>query len=164
MPRPVDFLLRVTVASEAPVEGTMIFADIDSLVMFDRTRMQRVTVHPDSSVLLELYQGQQRTARAVVKGSAKGALVGAAVGVGEALASSLLGKILGWSIDVEEATKAGIFLGATTGAYAGGAKAANEGEAMWERVTLLQLRQQLCHCPEPDRGATSPKSPLIPSR
>jgi hypothetical protein len=44
MPRPVDFLLRVSAGPQAIREGTLIFADVDSLVMFDRTRMERVTV------------------------------------------------------------------------------------------------------------------------
>ena len=162
MPRPTDFLLRVTVGVQALREGTLIFADVDSLVMFDRKAMQRATVRPDSSVALELYQGQRQSAEAITNGAMKGAVVGVAVGVGEALATSLLGKILGWKIDVGEATKGGILLGTTIGAYTGGAKEANEGEAVWERVTLLQLRQQLCKCAKPDPPKTEPAVRLIP--
>lgn len=160
-PRPVDLLLRVT-AGTAVREGSLIFADADSLVMFDRKSMTRNTVRPDSGVMFELYQGQRRSAEAVAKGAAKGAVVGAAVGVGEALATSLLGKILGWDIDVGEATRGGILLGTTIGAYSGGARGANEGEAVWERVTLLQIRQQLCRCATPDPKRLEPAVRLIP--
>lgn len=160
-PRPVDMLLRVT-AGAAVREGSLIFIDVDSLVMFDRKSMKRITVHPDSGVVLDLYQGQRRSADAVAKGAAKGAVVGAAVGVGEALATSLLGKVLGWEIDVGEATRSGILLGTAIGAYSGGARGANEGEAVWERVTLLQFRQQLCRCPNPDPPKLEPAVRLIP--
>jgi hypothetical protein len=162
MPRPTDFLLRVSTGAQPVREGTLIFADVDSLVMFDRKSTERVTVRPDSGVLLDLYQGQRRSADAVAKGAVKGAVVGVAVGVGEALATSLLGKILGWEVDLGEATKGGILLGTTIGGYSGGAKGANEGEAVWERVTLLQLRQQLCRCPNPDPPRLEPAVRLIP--
>ena len=155
-------LLRVTAEAQEPRTGTLIFADVDSLVMFDGKTMERVTVRPDSGVVLEVYQGQRRTAGAIGKGTVKGAAVGAAVGVGEAVAASLLGKVLGWDIDLGEAAKAGILLGTTFGAYSGGAQGAKEGEAVWERVTMLQLRQQLCRCPNPDVPKTEPAARLIP--
>jgi|KBSSwiStaDraftv2_1062776.scaffolds.fasta_scaffold11471_13 hypothetical protein len=160
-PRPVDMMLRVT-SGAAVREGSLIFADVDSLVMLDRKSIERITVRPDSGVVIELYQGQRRSAEAITKGAAKGAVVGAAVGVGEALATSLLGKVLGWDINVGDATRGGILLGTTIGAYSGGAKGANEGEAVWERVSLLQIRQQLCRCANPDPQRLEPAVRLIP--
>ncbi|HEX7023277.1 MAG TPA: hypothetical protein VF187_00545 [Gemmatimonadales bacterium] len=163
MPRPIDFLLRVTAGTEVLREGTMIFADVDSLVMFDRKHMERVTVRPDSGTMLELYQGQRRSGDATARGAARGAVIGAAVGLGEALLTVGLTKLLGGNPDLESTAKGGIITGAVSGSLAGGIKAAEEGEPVWERVTLLRIRQQLCKCPDPDRTVpVGPVKPLIP--
>lgn len=161
-PRPVDFLIRVTAPAQTPRVGTLIFVERDSLVMFDRNASERVTVRPDSTMILELYQGQRRSADAIAKGTARGVAIGVAAGVGEALITGLLAKIVGWDMDMSEAVKTGVVLGGSSGAFAGGAKGAEEGEAVWERVTLLQIRQQLCKCPNPDLPKAEPAWRLIP--
>jgi hypothetical protein len=161
-PRPVDFLIRVTAPTQAPRVGPLIFVERDSLVMFDRDASARVTVRPDSTVILELYQGQRRSADAVAKGTARGVAIGIAAGIGEALITGLLAKIVGWDVDMSDAVKTGVVLGGSSGALTGGAKGAEEGEAVWERVTLLQIRQQLCKCPNPDPPKVDPAVRLIP--
>jgi hypothetical protein len=161
-PRPVDFLLRVTTPPHAPRVGTLIFAEPDSLVMFDRNASERVTVRPDSTVILELYQGQRRTADAIAKGTARGVAIGVAAGVGEALLTGLLAKLVGWDVELSETVKGGIVVGGATGALTGGVKGAKEGEAVWERVTLLKIRQQICKCPNPDPPRAEPALRLIP--
>jgi hypothetical protein len=170
MPHPTDVLLRVTVYASclegsacdpkgAPARrGTLVFVDADSLVMFDMGKTERVTVRPGAGVLVELYRGQRRTAEAIAKGAGKGALVGAAVGAGEGLFTVALGKVLGsfWGeVDIGEAVKTGVMVGTAAGGLSGGRQSAKEGEPVWERVTLLQLRQGLCRCPNPDLRAES---------
>jgi hypothetical protein len=53
--------------------------------------------------------------------------------------------------------------GAATGVVGGAIKAAQEGEPVWERVSVLQLRQQLCKCPNPDPPRAAPAERLIPA-
>lgn len=161
VPKPAEMLLRISAAGSS-YEGTLIFTDTDSLVMFDRKSAQRVTVRPDSSVVLMVYQGQKRSADAAAKGAAKGAAAGIAAGVGEALLTVALSKILGIPVATEETVKGGILVGATSGSLAGGLKGASEGDPVWERVTLLQLRQQICKCPDPDAARRYPAERLIP--
>jgi hypothetical protein len=170
MPHPTDVLLRVTVYASclegsacdpkgaAARRGTLVFVDADTLVMFDLGQTERVTVRPGAGVLVELYRGQRRTAEAIAKGAGKGALVGAAVGAGEGLFTVALGKVLGsfWGeVDIGEAVKTGVMVGTAAGGLSGGRQSAKEGEPVWERVTLLQLRQGLCRCPNPDLRAES---------
>jgi hypothetical protein len=161
VPKPAEMLLRVSAAGSS-YEGALIFTDTDSLVMFDKKSAHRVTVRPDSSAVLEVYQGQRRSADATAKGAAKGAAVGIAVGVGEALLTVGLSKLLGIPTSTEETVKGGVLVGATSGSLAGGLKGASEGDPVWEKVTLLQLRQQICKCPDPDAPRRYPGERLIP--
>jgi hypothetical protein len=49
------------------------------------------------------------------------------------------------------------------GAFTGGFKRAANGEAAWQRITILQLRQELCRCARPDSVSALPApAPLIP--
>jgi hypothetical protein len=178
MPRPAEVLLRVTAyaaclegagcaptSAARPMRGILMFVDADSLVMFDMGGKERVTVWPGAGVLVELYRGQRRTMDATAKGAAKGALVGAAVGAGEGLLTVALGKVLGsvWGeVDMGEAVKTGILVGTAGGGISGGQQAAKEGESVWERVTLYQLRQELCRCANPDLPRVEPAVRLIP--
>jgi hypothetical protein len=177
MPRPVEVLLRVTTYATCLEEtrcgprtastrrGTLMFVDADSLVMFDMRAAKRVTVRPGAGVLVELYRGQRSSASAIVKGVGKGALIGAAVGAGEGLLTVGLGKLLGnvWGLmPVSQVVSTGAIMGVATGVVGGGGQAVQEGEPVWERVTLLQLRQALCHCPNPDLPGLEPTVRLIP--
>jgi len=178
MPRPAEVLLRVTTyaacldgtacappSASRPLRGNLMFVDSDSLVMFDMATAKRATVRPGAGVLVELYRGQRRSFNATAKGAAKGALVGAAVGAGEGLLTVGLGKLLGsfWGeIDVADAVKTGVVLGTAAGSIDGGQRAAKEGEPVWERVSLFQLRQELCRCANPDLPRVDPAVRLIP--
>lgn len=160
LPRPEVVLLRVDGR-----RGTLMFVDADSLVMFDMRAAKRVTVRPGAGGQVELYRGQRSSARAVVKGVGKGALVGAAVGAGEGLLTVVMAKLLGhfWGkVDVADAMSTGAIIGVATGVVSGGKQAVKEGEPVWERVTLLQLRQSLCRCANPDLPTLEPTVRLIP--
>lgn len=160
MPRPAEVLLRVDGR-----RGTLMFVDADSLVMFDMRATERVTVRPGEGVLLELYRGQRGSGAAIAKGVGKGALVGAAVGAGEGLLTVALAKLLGhfWGkVDVGDAMSTGAIIGVATGVVSGGKQAAKEGEPVWERVTLLQLRQEVCRCANPEPSRVEPAVRLIP--
>ncbi len=180
VPRPAEVILRTTVQARCPAgsdcewsstaesrRGILVFAEADSLVMTDMKAGQRVTVRPDSGVLLEVYRGQRRSAGAVAKAAGSGALEGAAVGAGEVLLVAGLSKILGLKWDgfsLGESVKGGIVIGGAVGALSGKNRGMKEGEAVWERVTLLQLRQQLCRCAQPDGLSREPAVRLIPER
>lgn len=180
VPRGEEVILRTTVQARCPAgsdcersstaesrRGILVFADADSLVMTDMKAGQRVTVRPDSGVLLEVYRGQRRSAEAVAKAAGSGALEGAAVGAGEVLLVAGLSKILGLKWDgfsLGESLKGGIVIGGAVGALSGKNRGMKEGEAVWERVTLLQLRQQLCRCSQPDGLKREPAVRLIPER
>jgi len=180
VPRSTEIILRTTALAACPPQsgcdwapsgeprrGILVFADADSLVMTDTKAGQRVTVWPGAGVLLEVYRGQRRTAEAVVKAAGGGALEGAAVGAGEVLLVAGLSKILGLKWDgfsLGESVKTGIVIGGAVGALSGKNRGMKEGEAVWERVTLLQLRQQLCRCAEPGAPKAEPTVRLIPER
>ena len=180
VPQPVETLLRVTTfasclsnsgCDKAQVSGRragpLVFADRDSLVMTDLEVKARVTIRPGAGTLLEVYRGQGRTAGAAARGAGRGFLTGIATGLGEAVLSKALGEVVGgpWGdLDLGELAGGGVVLGGSGGALTGLLQGANEGEAVWERVSLLQLRQQLCHCASPDRPQVEPAVPLIPGR
>lgn len=69
---------------------------------------------------------------------------------------------LRWEVDVGNAVDAGLLTSAASGAAAGAYQGIIEGEAAWERVTLLQIRQQLCRCPNPDPPKSEPTVRPIP--
>lgn len=180
VPRPADVILRATVLAPCPSDtgceraavgkprrGLLVFAEADSLVMTDMEAGQRVTVWPDSSLQLEIYRGQRRSAEAVAKAAGSGALEGAAVGAGEVLLVAGLSKLLGldWGgVSLGESVQTGIVIGGAVGALSGKNRGMKEGEAVWERVTLLQLRQLLCRCARPDGLKGEPAVRLIPDR
>ncbi len=160
-PRSTEVILRVGGAQR----GILVFADTDSLVMTDMRAGERVTIRPGSDVLLEVYRGQRRTAEAVVKGAGKGFVEGAATGAAEVLLVAGLGKLLGLDLggmNLGESVKGGIVFGGAIGGLVGKNKGMQEGEAVWERVTLSQLRQQLCRCAYPDGPRVEPIDRLIP--
>jgi hypothetical protein len=180
VPAPVETLLRVTVFASclsefdcggAPISarraGPLVFADRDSLVMTDLKAGARVTIRPAAGTLLDVYRGQRRTAGAVAKGAGRGLLAGIGMGVGEALVTKGLGEIVGgdWGkLDLGDLLRTGVVIGGAGGVGAGAVQGAREGEVVWERVTLLQLRQQLCRCARPDGEKAEPAVPLIPGR
>lgn len=179
-PRPDEVILRTLTFPSCPTRdgaecgrtpaeahrGPLVFVEADSLVMTDMKTKRRVTIRPDLGEVIEVYRGQRRTAAAVAKGAGKGALEGAATGAAEALLVVGLSKLLGLDLDVGtgDAIKSGIVIGTAVGALGGKNRGMKEGEAVWERVSLVQLRQQLCRCANPDGQRAEPGVRLIPER
>jgi hypothetical protein len=165
-PRPQEVILRATVLGPCPSgddcesrpvaakrRGILVFVDADSLVMTDLRAGQRVTLWPNSGVLLEVYRGQHRSLQAAVEGAVLGAAKGAAAGAATGLLMGGLAKMLGSDADLGDGVRGATVLGAGGGALGGANQALAEGKAVWERVTLLQLRQQMCRCADPDGPA-----------
>lgn len=154
LPRPVDILLRVSVPQDSVTalvthRGTLIFVDADSVVLSDRRAGARAAVRPDSGMIMEIYRGQKVTGNSIAKGAAIGALFGFATGAAEGLVSGGVSKLFGGWADVGESIRIGASVGAGAGVVGGAIRGATEGDAAWERITLTQLRQELCRCAHP---------------
>lgn len=168
-PTPVQVLLRARTgdAAEQRYAGPMVFAEADSVVMTDMRQGRRVTVRTGPDVVLEVYRGQKTSTGAIVNGAAKSALFGAMVGAAATLlgagTSAVLGGGLG-GMGLDEWLRGGAVPGIMSGVVAGAVKGAKEGEPVWEKVTVLQLRQLLCKCPNPDPARLEPAVRLIPER
>lgn len=150
-PRPAAVVLRVIASDSAVRIGSLVLAEGDSLVLYDLKAKTRFVMREEPGVLLDLYRGQGESGKAAREGAGKGALLGAGLG---ALAGGLFGVIVGsdswWGdVDVGALVAAGALSGAVDGAVTGGVQGAVQGKALWERITLRQLRQELCHCAEP---------------
>lgn len=76
----------------------------------------------------------------------------------QALLTGGVAKVVGSDVDVGALVKTGAVVG-SFGAAAGAVQGYQEGEAVWGRVTVLQLRQELCCCPDPD----GPRKPVVAS-
>jgi hypothetical protein len=150
-PEPNALLVRVS-SAEPLVEvsrGSLIYADGDSLVIADRHSHGIVAVRDQPDQVIEVYRGQKATPAGTAKAAGKSGLLGLATGLLSAAAGAAVAEALGVDVEVGEVIKAGAVIGAATGVGAGITKGANEGEPVWHRVTVLQLRQQLCQCAHP---------------
>ncbi len=151
-PRPAAVVLRMTAPDSVTRKGSLVLADGDSLVLYDLEAKQRFVVRAASGMDLDIYRGQQGSLKATAKSAGKGALIGAGIG---AVAGGLLGLVANTSSYWEDVNLAGSIAkgaaaGAVEGASVGAFQGALQGEAVWERITLLQLRQELCRCANPD--------------
>ena len=167
-PQPADIVLRVTTlpgclldplcdGSAASVRrGRLIFVDGDSVVMVDVTAGEQVVVREGPDVSLAIYRGQKVTAGAIAKSTGKGALIGGLVGLAAGAASGLIAQSFWGDVDVGKTALEAGAQGAVIGAMGGGIRGATEGEAAWQRITLLQLRQELCRCARPDSARRVP--------
>lgn len=143
--------------------GPLVFADADSVVMVDVNGGEQVAVRPRPTVILEIYRGQKMTVKAIAKNAAKGALIGGVVAAAATAAGGIAKAFHGWNGDLGKATAEAGAQGAVVGAFTGGFKGAANGEAAWQRVTVLQLRQELCRCARPDSVSALPApARLIP--
>lgn len=129
--------------------GTLIFIDADSLVLADRISNGRVSVREGSGRLIEIYRGQRVSSRSVATSTAKGGLLGLATGFLSAVAGVIVAKALGLDAFAGESLKAGAVLGAASGVAGGILQGVREGDAVWHRITVSQLRQELCRCADP---------------
>ena len=93
---------------------------------------------------VDIYRGQQSGIKSAAKGAGKGALIGAGIGVlaGVLVAGLVSGSDFWQPVDLPEALVAGALLGASGGAVIG----AFEGDPLWERITVLGLKRELCRC------------------
>jgi hypothetical protein len=176
-PRLAEIVLQATTFAECPPDtscdasqtatvrrGPLVFVDADSVVMVDVNAGEQVAVRPGPTVILEIYRGQKTSVNAIAKNAGKGALIG---GVVAAAATAAFGGIMkafhGGDGDLGKAIVEAGAHGAVTGAFTGGFKGAANGEAAWQRITILQLRQDLCRCARPDSVSAVPApAPLIP--
>lgn len=154
-PRPAAVVLRVIAADSSSRIGSLVLADGDSLVLYDLKAKTRFVLREEPGVRLDLYRGQGESGKAAAQAAAKGGLLGAGLG---ALAGGLFGVVVGsdawWSdVDLGKMIAAGTLAGAVDGAATGALGGAVQGRPVWERITLRQLRQQLCHCAEPPSSA-----------
>lgn len=153
--RTASLVVRVRDADGTTRVGGLVLADADSLLIYDVQAAMRFVVRPAPGDSVEVYRGQRSSSRAVAKGAGKGALQGLALGVlGGLLAGVVIGSDDWWGdIDVGSLIAAGAVYGAAGGAIEGGVEGARQGEATWERVSLLRLKQELCRCSDPDGAA-----------
>ena len=157
-PEPVVPLLRVIAACDSLAScvgrggvlhlGPVVFAETDSLVIADRVTGRHVAVRADGGAI-EVYRGQRVSGGSVLKQAGRNTAFGIATGAMAALAGAAVAKVVGFDVDAGELIKGSAVTGAMAGAIQGTVQGATEGEAVWERVTLLQLRQELCRCSHP---------------
>ena len=166
-PSPTQVLLRARVGGTTGERyaGPMVFADADSVVMTDMRQGQRVTIRTGPDVSLEVYRGQKSSPGAIVTSAARNALFGGLVGAAAVLmgvgTSAALGGGSG-GLGLDEWLRVGAVPGVMSGVVGGAVQGAKEGEPVWETVTVLQLRQMLCKCPNPDPPRLEPAVRLIP--
>jgi hypothetical protein len=164
-PTPIQILLRARIGGETEQRfaGPLVFAEADSLVMTDMRLGRRVTLRTGPNLFLEIYRGQRSSEEAVVKSAARSALFGGLVGLASGLLGAATSAALGGSVGgLENWVRAGTVTGVSSGVAAGALTGAREGEAVWESVTILQLRQQLCKCANPDPPKLDPAVRLFP--
>jgi hypothetical protein len=164
-PAPAQVVLRAE-AGTPPVRfaGPLVFADADSVVMTDMREGRRVALRQGPDLILEVYRGQRASSGAVARGMGRGALFGLALGVVSGLVGAGVSEILGAEVgDLSDWLAGSAASGAATGVVGGALKGAEDGEPVWERVSVLQLRQQLCKCPNPDPPRPAPGERLIPA-
>jgi hypothetical protein len=145
---------RVCMSAAATVtEGMLARADDDSLLVYDPRRNGYAAFPVAAITRLEIHRGQARgsvgnAASQGVKTAAVGAGVGAAVGF---LSGLVIPPIFGGRSDPGRFAAAGAAEGAIQGAAVGAIQGAMMGPALWQAITVRQLREELCHCrlPEP---------------
>ncbi len=120
-------------------EGPIVQLDSTRLDVFDLNSQTRLTVRSDQQALVEVYRGQRLGADVVVKGAGRGALFGVASG----LFGVVVAKVAyGGDVDLGEATRAGVTVGAIAGGIDGAAKAIAQGAPAWERLTIRELYEE----------------------
>ena len=167
-PAPIQIILRAELAPDSSgaarrYGGPLVFADADSVVFTDMQRGERIALRSGPSLKLEVYRGQRSSADAVVKGAAKAGLFGALVGIAGAVVGVAVSEVVGGGgASLADWVRAGAVSGAAGGVMTGALQGAQEGEAVWEKVTIRELRQQICKCPDPDAAQRHPAERLIP--
>jgi hypothetical protein len=148
-PQPAAIILRVIGPDSLRRVGNLLLFEGDSLLVYDARTKQSFAVRDSSGMALDIYRGQQSGIKSAAKGAGKGALIGAGIGVlaGVLGAGLVSGSDFWQPVDLPEALVAGALLGASGGAVIG----AFEGDPLWERITVLGLKRELCHCDNPKK-------------
>ncbi len=165
-PAPAGTVVRVSEYPTPPAptelprvfQGTLIYLDADTLLLHDSQSWKHVAVPVTRIAKLEVWRGRRPTAGSVAKGVGIGALTGALAGaLAGAAAEAIFGGLDG-DHDIGEAAARGGVEGAIQGGIAGGVVGAAIGSTVWQEVTVLQLRQELCNCriSEPTVASTPP--------
>ncbi len=153
-PQGVQVRVVSTDAGPLPLEGTLIYAEADTVKLYVPPHRSTIAVPVGSLTRLEVYRGRKGSAGKTMKGAAIGTVAGAALGAAiGATTEAMFGGMFGRTRDYGEAIAVGAADGAVTGAFVGATAGATVGDAVWQEVTVLDLRQELCHCriaqPEP---------------
>ncbi len=128
-------------------QGTLIVPKDETLVLHDERQHARVAVALAEVTRLEIYRGHKGSARAAAKGSGLGALLGTGLGaVVGAASAGVAGEIFDGETDLGAPAAEGAVTGATAGAIAGAVHGATVGSAVWQEITVHDLRQELCQC------------------
>lgn len=146
-PQGVQVRVVSTEAGPLPLEGTLIYAEADTLKLYVPQYRSTFSVPVGSVTRLEVYRGRKGSAGKAVKGAAVGTVAGAVMGAAlGATTEAIFGGMFGSTRDYGEAIAVGAADGAVTGAFVGATAGATVGDAVWQEVTVLDLRQELCHC------------------
>ena len=146
-PQGVQVRVVSTEAGPLPLEGTLIYAEADTLKLYVPQYRSTLAVPVGSVTRLEVYRGRKGSAGKAVKGAVIGTVAGAAVGAAlGATTEAIFGGMFGSRRDYGGAMAVGAADGAITGAFVGATAGATVGDAVWQDVTVHELREELCHC------------------
>ncbi len=128
-------------------EGPLVYLESDSLLMWSDRTDQLLSIAVPQIRKLEVYRGNRPSAEGAVKGGAAGAVVGTALGAATGVvAEAFFGGMFGAEPNIGEAAATGAAYGLVDGAMTGAAVGAMAGSPVWQEVSVLELRQELCHC------------------
>lgn len=153
-PQGVQVRVVSTDAGPLPLEGTLIYAEADTLKVYVPQNRSTIAVPVGSVTRLEVYRGRKGSAGKAVQGAAIGTVAGAAMGAAiGATTEAIFGGMFGSQRDYGDAIGTAAADGAVTGAFVGATAGATVGDAVWQEVTVHDLREELCHCRLPQAPA-----------
>ena len=134
-------------AGPLPLEGTLIYLEADTLKLFNGRTRSTMLVPTTAITHLEVYRGRKGSASGALKGAAVGTAAGAVMGAAIGLtAEAIFGGIAGRDRDYGGTIAEAAADGAVTGAFVGATAGATVGDAVWQELTVHDLREELCHC------------------
>ena len=157
-PAPQGIRLRVTAAVcragnescetgvDRRFEAQLIVVDPEVLVVYDVSRKVRKTLPIRSVSRLEIFRGYDPSLEAALRNGARDAAIGMVAGAALGLVAGGIFDVFGFHVDKGEAVRAGAAQGAVSGLVHGVAQGATIGDAVWEQISVRQLRDELCHC------------------
>ncbi len=125
---------------ERTTDGMVVWVDWDTLVLYESRTFPRATVHVNSITRLEVCRGHEACMATTVNNAPSRLFAGVLAGATAAALFEGLGSGLTLSEpDFEDAATEGALRGAAIAGASGGGTAP---DALWEEVTLGQLRQE----------------------